>query len=127
MDRVKEEIIPYIQDIERQVVVPASEYLLLFDQVKKYLTKREHKLVDYDRFRDAVKKLKDKKDRTSTDEKKLSQVESQFDAATREYNNYVGFNFLLYRIISLKLNYHCFWNYGLNLLILVLLFFIIVS
>lgn len=108
MDRVKEDIIPFLQDIERQVVVPASEYLLLFDQVKKFLTKREHKLVDYDRFREAVKKLRDKKDRTSSEEKKLGQLEVQFDAATREYNNYVCILNSIYRIILLKLNCHCF-------------------
>ena len=89
MDRVREDITPLLQDIERQVVLPALEYLQLFDQVKKYLTKREHKLVDYDRYREAVKKLKERKDRSSSDEKKLSQLEAQFDAATREYNNYV--------------------------------------
>ena len=89
MDRVKEEIMPHLLDIERQVVAPAAEYLSFFEQVKKYLTKREHKLVDYDRYREAVKKLKEKKDRSSSDEKKLGQLETQFDAASREYNNYV--------------------------------------
>jgi amphiphysin len=114
MDRVREDIIPHLQDIERLVIVPALEYLSLFDQVKKYLTKREHKLVDYDRFREAVKKLKDKKDRSSSEEKKLGQLEFQFDAATREYNNYVCLFTLYNRIISLKLKCRYFWSFVSN-------------
>ena len=79
---------PQLQDIERLVIAPAGEYLTLFEQVKKYVTKRAHKLLDYDRHREAVKKLKEKKDRTASDEKKLSQAEGLLDDATREYNNY---------------------------------------
>lgn len=88
MDRVKEELLPHLQDIERLVVAPAGEYLTVFDAIKKYILKRSHKLLDYDRYRDIVKKLKEKPDRTSADEKKLSSMETALDEATREYNNY---------------------------------------
>ena len=88
MDRVKEELLPHLQDIERLVIAPAGEYLMLFEQVKKYLVKRSHKLLDYDRYRESVKKLKENTNRSVSDEKKLSQMETSLDGATREYNNY---------------------------------------
>ena len=77
-----------MEDLDRLVIAPSAEYLSVFEFIKKYITKRAHKLLDYDRHRNAVKNLKDKKDKTAGDEKKLSQMEYALDAATREYNNY---------------------------------------
>lgn len=55
--------------------------------IRKVITKRAHKLIDYDRHRDSVKKLKDRTDRTHGDEKKLGQLEAALDQATRDYQN----------------------------------------
>jgi len=42
--------------------------------IRKTIIKRDHKLVDYDRFRISLKKLQDKKDRKLSDEKEIFKV-----------------------------------------------------
>jgi amphiphysin len=42
--------------------------------IRRTITKREHKLVDYDRYRLSLKKLNDKKERTLSDEKQIFKV-----------------------------------------------------
>lgn len=42
--------------------------------IRKTITKRDHKLVDYDRYRISLKKLQDKKDRKLSDEKEIFKV-----------------------------------------------------
>ncbi|KAJ3041439.1 hypothetical protein HDV00_009420 [Rhizophlyctis rosea] len=87
MIAIRESIQPDLDTIERRVIAPTQDYLVLIDQVKRLMAKRQNKLVDYDRHRVAVKKLKDKPDRTVGDEKNLGKMETQFDQAAREYNN----------------------------------------
>lgn len=75
-----------MENIEREVVAPAGEFTSLIHNVKKVITKRSHKLIDYDRHRESFKKMSEKADRDIKDEKKLGAIETQLDAATREYN-----------------------------------------
>lgn len=42
--------------------------------IRKTITKRDHKLLDYDRYRISLKKLQDKKDRKLSDEKEIFKV-----------------------------------------------------
>ncbi|EGF82107.1 hypothetical protein BATDEDRAFT_2765, partial [Batrachochytrium dendrobatidis JAM81] len=72
--------------IERLVVAPTGDFITILDQVKKFMVKRSHKLIDYDRHRDATHKLREKADRSVSDEKRLGQYETSLDQATREYN-----------------------------------------
>ena len=46
----------------------------LMKMIRKTITKRDHKLVDYDRFRISLKRLQDKKDRKLSDEKEIFKV-----------------------------------------------------
>ena len=83
----KESLSENLEQIERLVVAPTLDYLILLDQVKKTIVKRSHKLLDYDRHRSSVEKLRQKTNRTAADEKTLGQYENNLDQATREYNN----------------------------------------
>jgi amphiphysin len=56
------------------VVQPLQEMQNNMKLIRKTMTKREHKLVDYDRFRLSLKKLHDKKERTLSDEKQIYKV-----------------------------------------------------
>jgi len=51
-----------------------TEMQNLMKLIRKSITKRDHKLVDYDRFRLALKKLQEKKERTLSDEKQMFKV-----------------------------------------------------
>jgi hypothetical protein len=68
------------------ILTPTHEFQKLVHGVKKLITKREHKLVDFDRHRESQQKL-EAKNRDITDEKKLGKVETQLSDATRDYND----------------------------------------
>lgn len=56
------------------VVRPLQEMQNNMKLIRRTMTKREHKLVDYDRYRLSLKKLTDKKERTLSDEKQIYKV-----------------------------------------------------
>ena len=85
---LKETLAPELEMIETRVVQPAQDLLEVFKNVKKLMTKNEHKLVDYDRHRTTLKKLQDKKEKTIKDEKALYRAEADVEAATQEYEYY---------------------------------------
>ncbi|KAJ3218814.1 hypothetical protein HDU67_004062, partial [Dinochytrium kinnereticum] len=85
--RSRESLLPDLEVIERRLVVPTAELMSLIDKVKRFTLKRSHKLLDYDRHRDSVKKMKEKQDRTASDERTLGKYEASLDQASREYNS----------------------------------------
>ncbi|TPX53959.1 hypothetical protein SeMB42_g00496 [Synchytrium endobioticum] len=87
MQTVKEELAPELESITRRVVQPTADYITLIDQVKKMIIKRAHKLVDYDRHRLALKSLKNKPEKTLSDEKEVTKKQVILDQATREYEH----------------------------------------
>lgn len=56
------------------MVRPLQEMQNNMKLIRRTMTKREHKLVDYDRYRLSLKKLADKKERTLSDEKQIYKV-----------------------------------------------------
>ncbi|KAJ3292847.1 hypothetical protein HDU76_007121, partial [Blyttiomyces sp. JEL0837] len=80
-------LLPDLDVIERRLVTPTTELVILLDNVKRLMVKRSHKLLDYDRHRDSVKKMKEKQDRSISDEKTLGKYEASFDQAARDYNH----------------------------------------
>ncbi|RKO90168.1 hypothetical protein BDK51DRAFT_19333 [Blyttiomyces helicus] len=92
MASAREQLLPDLDIIERQVIAPTADYLALIERVKRLMTKRGNKLLDYDRHRESVKKMMERTDRNYQDEKKLGGLQTSLDQATREYN---GINNLL--------------------------------
>lgn len=86
MNQAKESLQTDLQQLERLVVAPTIDFIALLDIIKRYIVKRSHKLLDYDRHGDTVKSLREKQNRSVSDEKKLAQMEATFDQASREYN-----------------------------------------
>ncbi|KAL2915995.1 BAR adaptor protein Hob1 [Polyrhizophydium stewartii] len=86
MNELKESLSSDLDMVERLVVAPAGDFATILEQVKKVMVKRSHKLIDYDRHRESVQRLREKTDRSASDEKRLGQLESQLDQATRDYN-----------------------------------------
>jgi len=54
--------------------------------IRKIAVKRQHKQLDYDRHRAALKKLQDKKEKTLKDEKALFKAENDVEQATQDFN-----------------------------------------
>lgn len=87
MRQAKELLTPELNFIEKRVVQPASQFLAVLENVKKFMLKRNHKLLDYDRHRDNYRKLKDNKNRDASDERRLAKLEQELELATREYES----------------------------------------
>lgn len=77
---------PELEMIETRIIRPADEMLEMIKYVRKQTTKRDHKQLDYDRHRTALKKLQDKKEKTMKDEKAMYKAENDVEQATQEYN-----------------------------------------
>ncbi|KAF2452923.1 BAR domain-containing protein [Lineolata rhizophorae] len=77
---------PELEMIETRVIQPANELLDIIKVIRKAALKRDHKQLDYDRHRAALKKLQDKKEKTLKDEKALYKAENDVEMATEEYN-----------------------------------------
>ncbi|KAG0368255.1 hypothetical protein BGZ54_002349 [Gamsiella multidivaricata] len=92
MREIRDILLPEVDKLEASVVTPLTEMQNLMKMIRKTIVKRDHKLVDYDRFRISLKKLQDKKERTLSDEKQIFKLESQLEVATADYE---GLNNLL--------------------------------
>jgi BAR domain len=64
MTKCRQDLQQDLEQLERLVVGPTTDLIMLLDNVKRFFVKREHKLLDYDRFGEQVKGLKDKLNRT---------------------------------------------------------------
>ncbi|ORZ09382.1 hypothetical protein BCR41DRAFT_381662 [Lobosporangium transversale] len=92
MREMRDTILPEVDKLELLVVRPLEEMQNNMKLIRKTIIKREHKLIDYDRFRISLKKLQEKKERTLNDEKHIYRLESQLEVATADYE---GLNNLL--------------------------------
>ncbi|KAF8912890.1 hypothetical protein CPB84DRAFT_1759797 [Gymnopilus junonius] len=85
MQELRELIGPELELIDTRILGPAKELQSVMKTIRKTITKRDHKLVDYDRFNNSLTKLRDKKDKSLSDEKNLFKLEQDFEIATNEY------------------------------------------
>lgn len=77
---------PELEMIEARVIGPAVDLLTVIKVIRKLAGKRDHKQLDYDRHRAALKKLQEKKDKSLKDEKALYKAEADVEQATQEFN-----------------------------------------
>ena len=76
---------PELEMIQGRVIGPADELLNIIKQVQKANLKRHHKQLDYDRHRQTLKKIQDKKDKTLKDEKAMYKAETECEQATQDF------------------------------------------
>ncbi|KAF8891554.1 hypothetical protein CPB85DRAFT_1332125 [Mucidula mucida] len=86
MDELRASIGPELELIESRIMGPTKELQNILKMIRKSITKREHKLTDYDRFNNSLTKLRDKKEKSLSDEKNLFKLEQDFELATNEYD-----------------------------------------
>lgn len=85
VNELKASLQPELEMIENRVVKPADELMEIIKLCRKTATKRDHKQLDYDRHKNTLKKLQDKKDKSLKDEKALYKAENDVEMATQEY------------------------------------------
>ncbi|CAG8785881.1 9661_t:CDS:2, partial [Dentiscutata erythropus] len=121
MSNVRDTILAELDSVDRRIIIPATEFLDVIKLIKKTVTKREHKKVDYDRFQNSVKKLKDKKDKSLSEEKQLHKYEDQLERATQEYEHYNELLkkelplFFEYRVEFIEPIFECFYHMQLRI------------
>ena len=76
---------PELEMLESRIIAPAKELLIVVKGIQKLITKRHHKLLDYDRHHQTLKKLQEKKEKTLKDEKAIYAAENSVEQATQEY------------------------------------------
>ncbi|KAI8368209.1 uncharacterized protein BYT42DRAFT_595625 [Radiomyces spectabilis] len=81
----RDEILPELDTVDQYVIRPTMELLELIKLIQKTMVKRNHKLIDYDRYRTSLAKLKAKDERNFNEEKQIFKVESQLETATQDY------------------------------------------
>lgn len=81
----RDEIMPWLDVIDAQVIGRVIEFREVLKGVDKTIIKRNHKQMDYDRFRTSVAKLKAKAEKTISEEKQVYKLEAQLDVATQDY------------------------------------------
>ncbi|KAJ7139521.1 hypothetical protein C8R44DRAFT_764687 [Mycena epipterygia] len=86
MEELRSSIGPELELIESRIVGPTKELQQVMKMIRKSITKRDHKLTDYDRFNNSLTKLRDKKEKSLSDEKNLFKLEQDFELATNEYD-----------------------------------------
>ncbi|KAH9917360.1 BAR-domain-containing protein [Epithele typhae] len=86
MEDLKSSVVPELELIESRVVGPIKEFQGILKAIRKSITKRQHKLVDFDRHNNSLSKLRDKKDKSLSDEKNLFKLEQDFEIASNEYD-----------------------------------------
>ncbi|KDN50343.1 hypothetical protein RSAG8_01679, partial [Rhizoctonia solani AG-8 WAC10335] len=80
MEELRQTLSPELELIESRIVGPVKELQTIMKGIRKGITKREHKLLDYDRHNNSLTKLREKKEKTLNDEKNL------FKLAVNEYD-----------------------------------------
>lgn len=85
MQELRDTLAPELELIASRIIEPTKEFQAVMKTIRKNITKREHKLVDYDRHNNSLTKLREKKDKSLSDEKNLFKLEQEFDVATQEY------------------------------------------
>ncbi|KAJ3997901.1 BAR-domain-containing protein [Lentinula boryana] len=86
MEELRSSVAPELELIESRIVGPSKEFQGVLKTIRKTITKRDHKLMDYDRFNNSLTKLRDKKEKSLSDEKNLFKLEQDFEMATNEYD-----------------------------------------
>ncbi|KAL0091072.1 hypothetical protein F4703DRAFT_1903558 [Phycomyces blakesleeanus] len=86
MSYCRDEVLPELDAVDRDVVRPTLELSEIFRRVQKTIVKRQHKLIDYDRFRTSVNKIKAKETRSFNEEKEIFKLEAKLETATQDYN-----------------------------------------
>lgn len=85
LQELKSALAPELELIESRILGPAKELQGVMKMIRKTITKREHKLTDYDRYNNSLTKLRDKKEKTLNDEKNLFKLEQDFEQASNDY------------------------------------------
>ncbi|KAI8073130.1 hypothetical protein BC940DRAFT_324772 [Gongronella butleri] len=82
----RDEVLPELDLVDDGVIRPSLEAIEIIKKIQKTILKRNHKMIDYDRHRSSLAKLKTKNERSMNEEKQVYKVQSQLEIATQDYD-----------------------------------------
>lgn len=82
----REESFSILDDLDAFVVRPADRFHMITKTIDKTITKREHKLIDFDRHRIAYMKYSAIAEPSPSEEKNMFKLQTQFDNAAADYD-----------------------------------------
>ncbi|KAF9112228.1 hypothetical protein BGX27_003783 [Mortierella sp. AM989] len=121
MRETRDILLPEVDKLEIQVVRPLTDLQNNMKLIRKTIIKRDHKLVDYDRHRISLKKLREKKERTLSEERQIYKLESQLEMATADYEGLNGLlreelpGFFYYKTLLMEPIFHIFYYLQLHI------------
>ncbi|KAF9437927.1 hypothetical protein BGZ76_010470 [Entomortierella beljakovae] len=121
MRETRDILLPEVDKLELLVVRPLQDMQTNMKLIRKTMNKRDHKLVDYDRFRISLKKLNEKKERTLSEERNMFKLESQLEMATADYQGLNGLvkeelpGFFYYKSQLIEPIFHIFYYLQLRI------------
>ncbi|QRV76136.1 BAR adaptor protein [Ceratobasidium sp. AG-Ba] len=126
MEELRQTLSPELELIESRIVGPVKELQTIMKGIRKGITKRDHKLMDYDRHNNSLTKLREKKEKTLNDEKNLFKLEQDFELAANDYemiNNAMKSDLPRFMVMATQFIdplFHSFFYMQLNIFYLML-------
>lgn len=123
---LRDTLTPEIDLIENRIVGPLTDFHGVTLAIRKNITKRDHKLVDYDRHKNSYEKLKNKKEKSLKEEQHLYKVEADYETSMADYEYFNNAlkeelpNFFEMAAEFVKPLFHSFYYMQLNVLYLTL-------
>lgn len=71
---ITDTLAPELELIESRIVQPCKDLNEICKKIRKTCVKRDHKLIDFDRHNNSLNKLREKKEKSLSDEKNLFKV-----------------------------------------------------
>lgn len=85
LDNLRDTLRPEFELIASRIIAPSQELETLMKSISKAITKRDHKLIDFDRHNNAFLKLKDKTNRSSKDDQNMYRLEHEVETSASDY------------------------------------------
>ncbi|KAI7856170.1 hypothetical protein BDC45DRAFT_504492 [Circinella umbellata] len=85
MTYCRDEILQELDKLDLCVVQPSENIHIIIKTIQKTIIKRQHKLIDYDRYRTSFVKLSNMADKTPSEDKQVYKLEGQLETATQDY------------------------------------------
>jgi amphiphysin len=83
---LKASLQPELELILTRIVQPAEELMAIVKNVRKTVTKRDHKQLDYDSTKNKLKKLQEKGEKSAKDEKAVWETENKLEQVEEDYH-----------------------------------------
>ncbi|WFC94630.1 BAR adaptor protein Hob1 [Malassezia brasiliensis] len=88
VDELREALRPEMELISSRVIAPVQELEVMLKSISKAITKRDHKLIDFDRHNNSYTKLKDKQNRSAKEDQSMFKLEHECEAAAADYEHH---------------------------------------